>query len=170
LLQTALWRIVLSTLSSGVLHHSRGGSPTGLSLPVNSEGGTASLSPFRRSPHLHRGSLPPLLGRGMNPSPATKGHIPLEPPTDLFPRGKPQGMRQISERCKQDDEGNLAGVKANEHAVATLFPSTLHSWMEGISNRVNRKGTENLPKTIGTSFPQHTVGFLQRSPAPGSFQ
>jgi hypothetical protein len=68
-------------------------------------GGTASLSPFRRSPQCHRGSLPPLLGRGMNPRPATRGPYPLEPPTDLFPRGKtsassvesPRGMRQISQ-------------------------------------------------------------------------
>jgi mannose-6-phosphate isomerase-like protein (cupin superfamily) len=43
-------------------------------------GGTASLSPLRRSPQFHRGSLPALLGRGMNPRPATKGAYPLGTP------------------------------------------------------------------------------------------
>jgi hypothetical protein len=43
-------------------------------------GGTASLSPFRRSPPFHRGSLPPLLGRGINPRPATKGAYPIGTP------------------------------------------------------------------------------------------
>ena len=43
-------------------------------------GGTASLSPFRRSPQFHPGSLPPLLGRAINPRPATKGAYPLETP------------------------------------------------------------------------------------------
>jgi hypothetical protein len=42
---------------------------------VNSGGGTASLSPFRRSPPLHRGSLPPLLG-GHEPAPCDQRGIP----------------------------------------------------------------------------------------------
>ena len=39
-------------------------------------GGTAPLSPFRRSPHSAHGSLPPLLGL----RPATKGACPLGTP------------------------------------------------------------------------------------------
>jgi hypothetical protein len=43
-------------------------------------GGTASLSPFRRSPHSAYGSLPPLLGQDLNSALRPRGHTPLEPP------------------------------------------------------------------------------------------
>jgi hypothetical protein len=42
--------------------------------------GNSFAFPLRRSPQFHRGSLPPLLGRGMNPRPATKGAYPLGTP------------------------------------------------------------------------------------------
>ncbi len=48
---------------------------------VNLGGGTASRSPFQRSLR----SLPPFLGRGMKPRPATKGAYPLGIPDDRFP-------------------------------------------------------------------------------------
>ena len=48
-------------------------------------GGTASLSPFRRSPHSAYGSLPPLLGQDLYSCPATKRAYPLGIPTDLCP-------------------------------------------------------------------------------------
>jgi len=53
-------------------------------------GGTASLSPFRRSPRSAYGSLPPLLGQDLNSCPATKGAYPLGTPTDLCPLSRPQ--------------------------------------------------------------------------------
>ncbi len=56
----------------------------------NLGGGTASLSPFRRSPHSAYGSLPPLLGQDLNSCPATKGAYPLGFPADLCPLNRPQ--------------------------------------------------------------------------------
>ncbi|MGD8534625.1 MAG: hypothetical protein PVF66_02170 [Candidatus Aminicenantes bacterium] len=53
-------------------------------------GGTALLSPFRRSPRFAYGSLPPLLGQDINSCPATKGAYPLGIPTDLCPPNRPQ--------------------------------------------------------------------------------
>jgi len=58
---------------------------------VNLGGGTASHSPFQRSPELRPGSLPPLLGRGMNPRPAPASagasfdRQPFGFPDDRFP-------------------------------------------------------------------------------------
>jgi hypothetical protein len=58
-------------------------------------GGTASLSPFQRSPRSAYGSLPPLLGQDHNSCPATKGTYPLGIPqtsflrNDVYLRGNP---------------------------------------------------------------------------------
>jgi hypothetical protein len=49
-------------------------------------GGTASLSPFQRSPSFANGSLPPLLGQDLNSCPATKGAYPLAIPQTSFLR------------------------------------------------------------------------------------
>ena len=48
-------------------------------------GGTAPLSPFRRSPHSAHGSLSPLLGQDLYSRPATKRAYPLGIPNDLCP-------------------------------------------------------------------------------------
>jgi len=67
-------------------------------IGVNSEGKTPSDG--RRIPS---DALPPLLGRGMKPRPATKGAAPPWNPLQAAPRGKPRGMiaaRQIV--CAQD--------------------------------------------------------------------
>jgi len=58
-------------------------------------GGTASLSPFRRSPHSAYGSLPPLLGQDLHSCPATKRAYPLGIPTDLCPKSRPQINQKI---------------------------------------------------------------------------
>ncbi|UCE21159.1 MAG: hypothetical protein JSV46_02690, partial [Candidatus Aminicenantes bacterium] len=51
-----------------------------LAFPTLFGGGTASLSPFQRSPRSAYGSLPPLLGQDLNSCPATKGTYPLGTP------------------------------------------------------------------------------------------
>jgi len=58
-------------------------------------GGTASISPFRRSPRSAFGSLPPLLGQDLNSCPATKGAYTLGIPTDLCPLNRPQIRKKM---------------------------------------------------------------------------
>jgi len=58
-------------------------------------GGTASLSPFRRSPYSAYGSLPPLLGQDLHSCPATKGAYPLATPTDLCPLRRTQIRKKM---------------------------------------------------------------------------
>ena len=55
-----------------------------LALPNLFGGGTASLSPFQRSPRSAYGSLPPLLGQDTNFCPATKETYPLGTPKHRF--------------------------------------------------------------------------------------
>ena len=59
-------------------------------------GGTASLSPFRRSPQFHRGSLPPLLGRGINPRPATKPQLPPSRTSSVSSAGRLKLSRPLA--------------------------------------------------------------------------
>ena len=109
---------------------------------VNLGGGTASDSPFQQSPELRPGSLPPLLGRGMDLRPATKGAYPLGSPDDRFPaanRGayqpiikifyndmKQEGQSPLQEyrsiighRKKQEGEFILTTFKGNLRAEGT---------------------------------------------------
>jgi hypothetical protein len=58
---------------------------SGLALPSLLGGGTASLSPFQRSPSPFHGSLPPLLGRH-KASCDQGGHTPLDPPNIVSPQ------------------------------------------------------------------------------------
>jgi len=64
-----------------------------LALLTLFEGGTASLSPFQRSPRSAYGSLPPLLG--LHEASCDQGGIPPWNPqtsflrNDVYPRGNP---------------------------------------------------------------------------------
>jgi hypothetical protein len=53
-------------------------------VPVNLEGEPLRVPPSNGRP-ISSASLPPLLGRGMNPRPATKGSYPLGTPDDRLP-------------------------------------------------------------------------------------
>jgi hypothetical protein len=55
-----------------------------LAFPSLFGGRTAPLSPFQRSPRSAYGSLPPLLGQGLNSCPAAKGAYPLGTPQHRF--------------------------------------------------------------------------------------
>jgi hypothetical protein len=85
-------------------------------------GGTASLSPFRRSPRYAYGSLPPLLGQSLNSCPATKGAYPLGSPADLCPTSWPQiNQKRLCFRVRSP---HLFGKEPCPLRLQTVFSST----------------------------------------------
>jgi len=78
-------------------------------------GGTASLSPFRRSPRFHRGSLPPLLGL----APCDRGDTPPRLPQPIC--GKPQ----TSKACSVSGFA-LLSLRSRNHARSTFKRFSQH--------------------------------------------
>jgi hypothetical protein len=64
---------------------------------VNSEGEQLRFPPSDGSLNPIEAPCLPFSGGGSTPALRPRGHTPLEPPTDLSPRGKPRGMQQISQ-------------------------------------------------------------------------
>jgi hypothetical protein len=64
---------------------------------VNSEGEQPRFPPSDGSLNPIEAPCLPFSGWPSTPALRPRGHTPLEPPTDLSPRGKPRGMQQISQ-------------------------------------------------------------------------
>ena len=93
-----------------------------LAFPSLLGGGTASLSPFRRSPRSAYGSLPPLLGQDLHSCPATKGAYPLGIPTDLCPLSRPQiNQKRLGFRLRSP---HLFGEEPCPLRLQTVFSPT----------------------------------------------
>jgi hypothetical protein len=99
-----------------------------LASPSLFGGGTAPLSPFQRSPRSAYGSLPPLLGQGLNSCPATKGAYPLGFPQHRFSatmfsfegtrRSRARGLSEhdIIHRAVLIMTGRYLGARDDKHA------------------------------------------------------
>jgi hypothetical protein len=66
---------------------------------VNSEGEQLGFPPSEGRLNFIEAPCLPLSDGAGTRALRPRRHTPLEPPTDLFPRGKAQGMRQISQSC-----------------------------------------------------------------------
>jgi len=100
-------------------------------------GGTASLSPFRRPPRFHRGSLPPLLGL----APCDREDIPPRLPQLIC--GKPQ----ISKSCSVS---GFALLSCGEEPCLLSLQTVFHP-LAFADNLYNRWGKSACSK------PQHVT-------------
>jgi len=73
-------------------------------------GNPLRVSPFQRSLR----SLPPFLGRGMDPRPATKGAYPLGSPDERFPAAS---RRAYSRSSKRENDPDVKAPSGFEHGL-----------------------------------------------------